>query len=85
MIVLVIFEYKSFPKDGKIFYLVLQVENLLPKEIEPCRTIELLVSALIRPSGFLLKFRVAQLLQHCEPAANAVISYLAVNTVLESR
>lgn len=46
---------------------------------------DLLVPAFIRPSGFLLKFRVAQLLQHSEPAADAVISYLAVNTVLESR
>lgn len=46
---------------------------------------EPLVPAFITPSGFLLKFRVAQLLQHSEPAANAVISYFAVNTVLEFR
>lgn len=45
----------------------------------------LLAPAPIRPSGFLLKFRVAQLLQHNEPAANSVISYLAVNIVLEPR
>lgn len=45
----------------------------------------LLAPAPIRPSGFLLKFRVAQFLQHNEPAADSVISYLAVNIVLEPR
>lgn len=64
---------------------MLQTENPIPTEMKERMAMALLAPALMRPSGFLLKFRVAQLFQCSEPAANSVISYLAVNTALAHR